>query len=238
MNIRFLVVFSLLFATLLPSVAFPSKTVVVMIDLSDSTESQRDDYHKYFDDLLATIESGDKLVLMQIALAPTGGSVIALHQEYPGFSLFENRDRQRLRQRQLKDEAVRVFAETLQIIVKETPILDTLLQTERLFASFPNDRRAVVIFSDMQEYSAKGLNFVKGGGVDDPKKVDAVLNHLAADKRLPSLNEVEVYVAGARHQDTSRFLSIKNFWKAYFSRTGARLCDYGPELLLVDRCAE
>jgi hypothetical protein len=58
-----------------------------------------------------------------------------------------------------------------------------------------------------------------------PKRIDELLEHLASEKRVADLADVEVWIAGARiHRDSPRVFEdgVEGFWLAAFSRMGAK----------------
>ncbi len=216
--------------------AADSKTVIVLIDLSDSTTAYRKDYRAYFGKILDACGSDDVLIAAKIASNPFAASNIVARLEFPGFwsSLSESQVVQKARLDKARKNVLQSVDASLAGISTQTPILDSLLLTERQFAAFPNKRRVLVILSDMKEYAGRGkLNFEDPHTPLGRADIDKLLTRLEAERRIPNLAGVKVVVAGARTRDEGRYRTIRDFWLAYFAKAGARLDpnDYGPDLL-------
>lgn len=207
-----------------------SKTVLVLIDLSKSTESHRADYEKYFQTILSAMKEGDVLLVARIAKAPAADSVLELRQEYPPFSVMENPTKQKRQIAKLRGSATESVKKMLAGKSAQTPILDTLREVERFFANYPRDKKVLVFMSDMLE-SSRQYDFEKTPLNEGQNK--AILGDLKQRKLIPNLGGVVVYVAGARTRSMQQRNMVRSFWLQYFQEAGAKADPnrYGAELL-------
>ena len=108
---------------------------------------------------------------------------------------------------------------------RHTDIVGALLLASQIFQAEPKGRRVLVIFSDMRE-NAGNLNL----GESNLKSAHLALNRYAQDRDIPDLHGVEVHILGADNagKSTSYWTALRDFWTAYFKRTGATLKMYSP----------
>jgi len=105
-------------------------------------------------------------------------------------------------------------------------IFSALLLAERIFArAGKNERRYLVLFSDMVEHAGR-YDFYRQPL--DVKATRSVLATLRRSGMLPRLAGVRVYVAGAGVDPngtltSARAVAIERFWHSYFRATGATL---------------
>jgi hypothetical protein len=107
----------------------------------------------------------------------------------------------------------------------KTSIMDSLELAQRVFATYPNERRVLVIFSDMVEESSY-YDFTKENLTGS--RIQAIIAAEKKEQRLPRLAGTHVYVIGAAAGFYSRMpaeavRNIQNFWLAYFKVCGANL---------------
>src|SRR5207245_956402 len=105
----------------------------------------------------------------------------------------------------------------------KTDILGILLVAADLFRPSPGRRNVLVIFSDMRQ-DTPVLD------LEHPKVVSASLamSKAARERLLPDLHGVEVYVLGVdgAGKDIAYWQTLRDFWTAYFKKTGADLRSY------------
>lgn len=221
-----------------------AKTVFVLFDLSGSTRSMRSTYASEFEKVLAKLGPGDRLIVDRITDRPLTESTFPVNETFPAYGLLDQRGNpifQPVNQRELDDKRAAVRTTVTALLnsaqgSEATAILDSLQLAERVFTTYPDKRKVLVIFSDMVEIFGAN-NFV----YDDLN--DARINQVIAAREnlgeLPNLQGVEVYVAGAgagRENwviKSQRWFQIENFWLAYFAATHAELTKdrYGAALL-------
>ncbi|MHB0968610.1 MAG: hypothetical protein ACYC7A_10650 [Thermoanaerobaculia bacterium] len=114
--------------------------------------------------------------------------------------------------------------------IGRTDIIGSLELAPRVFASYPRDRKVLVILSDMVEDSDR-FNFERE--TLSAKRIDAIVAALRDQGAIPDLRGVQVVVSGAMHRDNGRFRTIRDFWFRFFkeARAEMRKEDYGTTLI-------
>lgn len=211
-----------------------SKTVIALVDLSQSTMAYRASFEQYFKMILDGMEGGDVLLVARIAKPPAAGSILESRHEFPGMSLMESPGKIRKKIDHERDEALGRVKQMLKTNSNETPILDSLREAERFFTSYPRERKVLVIMSDMLE-SSREYDFERGQFRKE--RADRILDELKTRNKIAKLSNVTIYVAGARAVNMDQLEQVKTFWARYFEEAGARLTGdkYGPELLKFER---
>lgn len=105
-------------------------------------------------------------------------------------------------------------------------ILDALSLASQVLESLGRDRKILVVFSDMIEESDRYDFF---GQPLDRARIEEILALEQERGRMPDLEGVEVFVAGAgagpyaQRLSTEKLAAIRAFWLQYFAETGADL---------------
>jgi len=219
----------------------PARVTVVLFDLTATTNtgSIRQQYLKDFTKVLNEAAAGGVITADIIDDNPLAHSSLLINESFDAYEpLKENKldyDR-RIRQ---KREAVIKEAEA--VVRKRTSsrrgtsVLDALQAAERVFATYDDHVKLLVIFSDMIEQS-KRYNFA--GENLTAARVEQIIARERSAGRLPELHDVEVCVVGAGATgtggiSTERLHAIREFWLRYFEAAGANLPKqrYGSSLL-------
>lgn len=211
----------------------PSKAVLVLVDVSDSTPKLRNDFRASFEKVLMSVREGDRLYIGTVEKGATTKSHERFNKEFPAKGFMESDIKYGPMTRQFRKAARSAFGKAIEEISDETPILDTIEEARRLFANFKNPRKILVLLSDMKEYSRGGLNFEAKKAVLSKESVGRLLTDLKNNGRIPNLRAVKVYVAGAGDDEPQRARNVRDFWNRYFSETGAdfSLDRYGTSLV-------
>jgi len=219
----------------------PPKTEVVLFDLSGSTASPelRARYVADFDKLLANVYGGDILVVDRITTNPLAESTFPVNETIKRMNPWlENMLTWRMESKGVReriDRTVKKMVMDPKQHSSRTSILDALQLAQRVFATYPNQRRVLVLFSDMVEESSY-YNFTKEDLT--ASRIQEVIAAEKAANRLARLDGAHVYVIGAAAgfysttpPETVR--KIQNFWLAYFKACGANLPveTYGSALI-------
>ena len=215
----------------------PPKTVVVLVDLSDSTKEWRQEFLSDFRLLLDHMNGGDKLLVSRIIRNPSAADTLPIHVTLPAESFGAN-PRKALQERLVHlTGALMDFEKVLQTVESATPIVEVLEKVPRWFQSFPNDRKIVVLMSDMREYSPSTANFESSNGWK-PASLDAFLVQLGKKQLIADLTGVRIYVAGARDKDENRLRAVRGFWQRYFTEAKAEFAAnrYESRLVQFDEC--
>lgn len=221
------------------------KTVLILYDLSASTQNgSRESYAEQSKMICEDLDAGDELICEAI----TDKSIrekapIAKMVSEPPHTTTTNKfgEEKQLKEAEIKFQAglsdainniLSALADTTKTFPK-TDIFSAAKQAETVFKVFPNDKKVLVIMSDMLEYDGK-FNFEKSA--PDEKKTKAILDELTKLGAMPNLQGVEIYISGADATNNTAFYGVRDFWKAFFTQAGAHLKDenYGASLLHFD----
>lgn len=219
----------------------PARVTMVLFDLTATTNSGsiRQQYLKDFSKVLNDAAAGGVITADIIDDNPLAHSSFLINESFDAYEpLKENKldyDR-RIRQ---KREAVIKEAEA--VVRKRTSgrpgtnVIDALQAAERVFATFDEHVKLLVIFSDMIEQS-KRYNFAVENLT--AARIEQIIARERSAGRLPELHDVEVCVVGAGATrtgglSTEKLLGIREFWLQYFEAAGANLPKqrYGSSLL-------
>ncbi len=221
-----------------PSVKPSPKTVFVLLDLSQSTEPDRDSYLEGIDMILEAMGVGDTLVVEKINDNPLSRSSFPIkHIFRQTFSSKANNDRYRAAEqakaradieKQRSDLKLRCRSILQADSSKLTDIFGSLTLAQRVFGGYPSEIRIIALFSDMI-HEAPPYDFRKLElGPEQRERIIAEEERLG---RLPALSGARVYIAGANAAGTARFQALRAFWQDYLSACGATLADYGRSLI-------
>jgi len=132
----------------------------------------------------------------------------------------------------VKDSLVKVTDSLFKITRKvlQTDIFSSLLLAEKIFNSYPDNEKILIVMSDMIECSSK-INF--DHEVLNDKRIREIIETRAKINELPNLQGVRVYITGANAETPERFNDIQNFWINYFQTCKAKMdkTNYGPTLI-------
>ncbi|MFH1712684.1 MAG: hypothetical protein ABH896_00640 [Candidatus Jacksonbacteria bacterium] len=220
------------------------RVVFVLFDLSGSARSMGEKYTDNFDKILSTLKAGDRLIVDSITDNPLSQSTFPINEKFKTYGIFDRRGNpifEPLNQKDLDEQKTNIKEKTNNLInnskgAHTTAILDALQLAERVFNTYANGEKILVVFSDMLEVSkARNFNFEKLAQLN----IDTIIEQQREAGELPNLNGVRVYVIGAgageenRRLKAEQWFDIQNFWLAYFTATGADLTKdrYGAALL-------
>lgn len=225
-------------------VILPSKVVCVLFDLSETTNTP--EIRKYYKDkfklILNKMNPADILEAALITEKSISELYFSIEYSFPVFDpQTDNKmisDAKRLQFDSLmvfsKDSLVNVADSVLfkpKRKILRTEILSSLQVAERVFKSFKQPRKVLVIFSDMIEESSIA-NFAISTPLESQTK--SIVSTQKTKSLLPNLQDVTVYCVGATAKQTDDYNSIRKFWMTYFKETGANLKDYGAALIKFD----
>lgn len=215
------------------------KIVFALFDLSGSTGEQRTNFVEDFKTIIETLDEGDSIIVDKIVDDPLSKSSFPINATLPEFSPTTDNDLVRNKEfdnfkKALSKEKTKLAKRTTDFIMGEksasTDILSAMYLAERVFNNHSEDKKLLVIFSDMYHQSTD-YNFM-----DKPltsEYTDEIITSEENNRGLPSLRDVRVYVVGARSSNSRKFLLVRDFWIKYFEGCGALLSkdDYGKRLL-------
>lgn len=219
----------------------PGTTVVVLFDLSESTNSLegRRAYCDNFQRALSHVGHGDAIAVAWITESSATEARLAVHRRFPHFDPRTTNDMLAAARKAEADSALSSARDSLQEVVCEallnperrvlnTDIMTSLDLAQRIFRQEGNlrdtlARNLLVIMSDMIEdsdrYDFDTLSLSE-------ERIEEIVRREREERRLADLTGVGVCVVGASGSG-DRYHRIRRFWTGYFQATGARLLDYG-----------
>ena len=224
----------------------PNKIVCVLFDLSETTNTPeiRKTYLNRFKFVLDRMQVGDAIEAALITEKSVSELNLSIECEFPviknkiGTELFEKKYKVLADSiLDMKKDSLLKVADSVLFKPKRkilnTEIISSLQVAERVFKSFPQPRKILVVFSDMIEDS-KHYNFERENL--SSQRINQIINREKKDNLLPNISGVKIYVAGATAKDSERYNNIKNFWFEYFKNCNANLesQNYGAALIKFD----
>ncbi|NNL43606.1 MAG: hypothetical protein HKO79_14055, partial [Desulfobacterales bacterium] len=210
----------------------PPRVIVVMVDMSGSTnKARRTVYRNAFDKIYQNLRQGDRIVVGTITSHSFIDFKPAVDAEFPKQTIWDNRLQYEQKLAKSK-KSVRDSVERLLSRKKGTPyteilnslnVADTLLHKEKR-------KKILVILSDMLQDS-KQYKFERYKITN--KYIANVIRNQKRQNLIPNLADVKVYVAGASAANSKKFRSIQKFWARYFTESKADFSThrYGHSLL-------
>lgn len=214
--------------------AYRPKFVLVFVDTSASVKDFST-FDEAWSRIVERLDVGDRVVLAPISDQTYTRFRPVADVEIPRFNwVSENR----LTYEKLVSDRRRRLSEAYATLSQRpkaanTRIFDTFVLADKVFGK-DDRRRVMIILSDMLEDSDE-YNFEKIHV--SSQFVKKVLARASAQRGLPDLSSVQVYVAGASASTESRAADVEDFWVNYVKRCSGDLQrrNYGPSLMNFDR---
>ncbi|HWI50516.1 MAG TPA: hypothetical protein VNT01_00030 [Symbiobacteriaceae bacterium] len=207
----------------------PGRPVIVLVDLSGSTEAVAPTYKTYVQKVVDSLQGGEHLLILPISSASLT-SAAAVDLQFPAYrrlttnTFTHNRQMKKLRLEAMAGVDTLLTAPRT-AAAQRTAIIDGLLQARDLAAGRPG---SIFIISDMVEDSDLACFETLA-----ENEIPGVLSAVEAAGRLPQFPaNTQVHVAGlgaAGQMEPARVLAVRRFWEQLFARAGAQLVEYGPE---------
>lgn len=204
-------------------------SVLVMVDFSLSARQDLPEYQKHLYVILNEMPANSRLVVGKIVETTEATFNPFIDEKFPDENFWttnpddvtDEKDSIRKRFDARCEEAFRNPN-----LSRQTNIVSALSLVNQVFPT--SKRRVLILLSDML-HSSTDFDLEKANITD--RYIEAIVNMLKRQDRLPRLDGVEVYVAGARAPTEERYLAVRKFWLRVFQETGARLKSYGHPLL-------
>jgi len=213
-----------------PNAPKESRHVMIFIDMSLSTLPDRDNYKKYIEKIVSCMRAGDRLTVTKIIDLTIADFSPIFDITFPSFSMWnDNRTQYEKSMREITHRLITTVDSVLvtRSKVQKNEIVNSFLICDQLKNGKPG-KKSLVIISDMQE-SSSAFDFDKDQL--SAAYLDRALATLRSKGRIPHLEGVDVWMAGAYSKDTEKFFAIQEFWKRYVAATGATLRSYSHTLL-------
>jgi len=203
--------------------------VLVMVDFSLSARQDLPEYQKHLYVILNEMPPNSRLVVGKIVETTEATFNPFIDERFPDENFWttnpddvaEEKDSIRKRFDARCEEAFRSPR-----LSQRTNIVSALSLVNQVFPTAK--RRVLILLSDML-HSSTDFDLEKDAITD--KYIEDTINMLKRQGRLPRLDGVEIYVAGARAPTEERYLAVRKFWLRVFQETGAQLKSYGYPLL-------
>ncbi|MBK6915003.1 MAG: hypothetical protein IPH11_15580 [Ignavibacteriales bacterium] len=220
-----------------------SKVVCVLFDLSETTNTPaiRKNYLEKFKLILNSMNSGDAIEAALITEKSLSELDLSINCDFTKIIPFTDTDlAERIAKIQsdsiitLRKDSILAVADSILFKpnrkISKTEIIGSLQVAERVFKSFKQPRKILVVFSDMIEDS-KDYNFERE--ILNSNRIRKIIDLEKQKHSLPDFNQVKVFVAGATHEDSRKYNQIKYFWFEYFKSCNANLepQNYGAALI-------
>lgn len=219
-----------------------SKLIVVLYDISGSTTDKtvREAYMENTKTVFSKITHGDIVYAGVISDKSIAELRFPVSHSFPEFDpgtdnplILKRKQKQANEQIASDKDTILSNIETLLFndrSTKYTDIFGALHVAARVFNSFPDKKKTLVIMSDMIEDS-QAYNFEKENLTDN--RIKAIIVKEKGKNRIPSLDSVNVYVTGASAGNNEKFYQVQNFWMEYFHACNAELSkqNYGGALV-------
>lgn len=208
----------------------PPAAVVLLIDMTSSSEADAQLYMQSVTAVLNGLQAGDSIYIV-----PFTGSYlpeILVSKRLPVATFNPVQDGI-----ELKAALQEVQGQVAQLLRSRRPaetgtsIFTGIQKAAAIFEQEAGASQTLVILSDMVEQGA--YDFTRSA----PTPPDPILEALEKERQLPRFN-ARVYVAGLAtgtgdgyRLTREQFEAIKEFWAAYFERAGSDLVSYNRELL-------
>lgn len=220
----------------------PSKAVVVLLDLSESTRlpHTREAYAHAFSEILMKLVPGDRLVVGLITEKSVAELNLLINEEFfskktPLFGLLGTmvEEKEALEFNKKKD---RLFRQVEEILadrnrkIMKTDIMSSFQVSDRILKDCLQPRKILVVLSDMLEDS-EAYNFEQEALSD--RRIAEIIALERNRDRIPDLGGVNILVVGAAAGTLDGYYSIQKFWLTYFREAGAIISkkDYGSAML-------
>lgn len=214
-----------------------SKTVVILTDLSGSTQKLRTHYEENIANVIPAINHGDVFIVAKITASSVTEPELPVKAEFPEFVPLDKFNRKvdnELMVRNLRKEAdgqlTAKKAELTQKLkdknsflyrndkIMNTDIMSSISLASKIFNSFKRDKSVLIILSDMIEDSGP-YNFDK---IKLSKNnIGSIIEKAKSDNKIPDLTNVKIYVIAAGTKTSDKFKDVQDFWERYFKEANA-----------------
>jgi hypothetical protein len=208
----------------------PPRTIMIFIDMSLSTIKDRENYKNYMGTVVRKLRPGDKLTVCKIIDLTIADFTPLYQTEIPKFDFWK--DNRTLHEKLVVQIHQNLVAAVDSVLdsrerIANSEIVNSFLICEQYMRN-KTGRKTMIILSDMLECSNE-MNFEKEriGG----EYVERSIRILKAKGRLPKLNGLEVWVAGAYAKNTEQYFAVQGFWNRFIEEAGAVQKSYSHALL-------
>jgi hypothetical protein len=187
------------------------RVVMIFVDVSLSSLPERENYKCHIEKIISKLKSGDVVAGGKIIDLTIADFTPIFNVELPAFDFWS--DNRTLHQKVVDRLTAQMFASIDSVLhsrskVEKSEIINSFLICEQ-FMRNKTGKKSMVILSDMMESSSE-YNFDKDNLTAD--YVDQAIETLRAKGRIPNLQNVDVWVAGAYAPNTEKYFAVEGFW--------------------------
>jgi len=207
-----------------------SRFVMIFIDMSLSTLPDRDNYRTYMERIISKLEPGDRITVCKIIDLTIADFTPIFDVTIPPFNFWtDNLTRHEGMVRAVSGQIMATVDSVLQTRpkVQKSEIINSFLICDQ-FTRNKQGQKSLVIISDMLESSSE---FDFNRDELTAEYIDEAIRSLKNKGRIPQLEGVEVWIAGAYAKNTEQYFAVQGFWNRYLAETGAILKSYSHTLL-------
>jgi hypothetical protein len=206
------------------------RTVIIFVDLSLSSLPERENYKRYIEKVASKLAPGDRVAVGKIIDLTIADFVPIADVAIPAFNFWT--DNRTLHKKLVDEITSQLFANIDSVLdsrgkIERSEIINAFLISEQ-FLRKKSGRKSLIILSDMLECSSE-YNFEREELTND--YVEKAIQSLRYKGRIPRLDHVEVWVAGAFAKTTEKYFAVQTFWNRYIRETGADCRSYSHALL-------
>lgn len=218
----------------------PTKTVVVLVDMSESTVDLRQTYLGTIENIISTATYGDTIVVAKITESSITEPDVPIKEVFPLFVAVnasgQVTDNPMLVEKSRKEADAKLVIRKAEILnkaknflmpssgnnkkVMKTDIMGSVSIAENFFKNYKSDEAVLVVLSDMIEDCANPYYDFYQENLTDIR-INEIISEEKKSNRLPDLTGVKVYAVAAGSHDTATFFELQNFWLKYFKDCGA-----------------
>ncbi|MDZ7289515.1 MAG: hypothetical protein ONB44_18990 [candidate division KSB1 bacterium] len=206
------------------------RIVMIFVDISLSSLPDRENYKSYIEKVISKLQPGDVVAGGKIIDLTIADFTPIFYVELPPFDFWN--DNRTLHKKMVERLTGRMFASIDSVLrsrgkVEKSEIINSFLVCEQ-FMRNKTGKKSMVILSDMLECSSE-FNFERDELNAD--YVDQAIQSLKAKGRIPNLQNVEVWIAGAHATTSEKYFTVQSFWNRFLKETGANCRAYSHTLL-------
>ncbi len=221
------------------------KIFMLLFDISQSTKQEEmlKNYMVNYKQIQAKFKEGDMLVAGLITEKSISELSFPINYKFPVYNastdntLYANAEKNGFDSTQAKvKDSLKVLIDTLlhsKRNVMHTDIFSSLQLAEKVFKSYSDYTKVLVLMSDMVE-SIPTCDFDRE--ILNESKIKSIISVNEKNNIIPDLSDVKVYVAGANYSNAEKYNQIQTFWMKYFDKCKANFTknNYNSALINFD----
>lgn len=203
-----------------------TRHILVALDVTDITEQDHRANISFVESIIGSLNPGDAFQLALITDQTFKKPIIVLNKRMPfkagHFKEYLKR---------AKFDLIHRFRKTADSFPRQMPatcLIDGLFLFTEMLSTYPKMEKILIIISDFKENSP---HIRLSQAVVQTNDINQLTHRKNIYENIPDMRGITAYALGAstRGLETSAWLRIKSFWKAYFNMAGAEMVVYTLE---------